>query len=329
VEAALDVPSRTVSWTIASVDPNTGDAPADPLAGFLPPEDGSGRGDGELTFTVRPKEGLPDGTVIRNQARIVFDVNAPIATPEVTNTLDGTAPTSQVAPLETACAETFALHWSGSDAGGIADYTIWVADNGGPYTAWLMNTTDTSATFAGSRGHTYTFYSEAHDLAGQFEPPPAAPDATTTLIDPAGCDDGNACTDDSCGPTSVCVHAQRECFDGVSCLFDGTAPAACSGQPAKALASITKRVAAGRAKVGAAQAVAAGNRCKLKKVQHQLTAAGKVLDKARKAVERARRKKKRGLTADCATALATQIGAARAGVQGFARPSAACVPNCH
>jgi hypothetical protein len=70
----------------------------------------------------------------------------------------------------------------GTDLGsGIQDFTIYVSDNGGPFTSWLVNTTDTFATFTGQPGHTYDFYSIARDLAGNVEAPKTAAEATTTV----------------------------------------------------------------------------------------------------------------------------------------------------
>lgn len=76
-----------LKWTFRTLDPATGDLPEDPLAGFLPANDSTGRGEGWVSFTAAPKGGLPNGTVIRNKATIVFDVNAPIETNEVLDTL--------------------------------------------------------------------------------------------------------------------------------------------------------------------------------------------------------------------------------------------------
>jgi hypothetical protein len=63
------------------------------------------------------------------------------------------------------------IQWSGSKSGGpdIQDYTIYVSDDGGPFTPWLTQTTATEATFTGVRGHTYGFYSIARNLAGTYE----------------------------------------------------------------------------------------------------------------------------------------------------------------
>jgi len=78
---------------------------------------------------------------------------------------------------------SFQVRWSGTDVGGpgIQDYTIYVSDSGGPYDAWLTQTTLVQATFTGAFGHTYSFYSIARDLAGNLEPAKTAAEATTVV----------------------------------------------------------------------------------------------------------------------------------------------------
>ena len=79
--------------------------------------------------------GLPSGTVIQNQAKIVFDYNDPINTPLVKNTLDAGTPTSQVDPLPATTTDTtFPVSWSGQDeasGSGIAGYDLYVSVDGG------------------------------------------------------------------------------------------------------------------------------------------------------------------------------------------------------
>jgi hypothetical protein len=76
-----------LAFTFRTLDPATGGLPADALAGFLPPEDGSGRGKGSVLFSVRTKTNLSPGTRISNAATIVFDTEAPITTNEVFHTI--------------------------------------------------------------------------------------------------------------------------------------------------------------------------------------------------------------------------------------------------
>ena len=66
---------------------------------------------------------------------------------------------------------------------GIADYNVYVSDDGGAYTLWQSDTTATPATFAGRVGHTYGFFSVAtdHALASSSRRRPS-PQATTARV---------------------------------------------------------------------------------------------------------------------------------------------------
>jgi len=184
VMASLDSGTGILTWTFTTLDPATGLPPADPLAGFLPPA-----GEGSVSFSVAARPGLATGTQFTNKASIIFDANAPMDTPVRSNVIDGTAPTSRVSTLPanqtTSCFRPF---WSGSDVGaGIRGFSILVSDNGGPFTAWLNNSTATSALFSGQPGHTYRFHSQARDLVGNTEGAKTLAEATTTVGASASC----------------------------------------------------------------------------------------------------------------------------------------------
>ncbi|MGI0149348.1 MAG: DUF7619 domain-containing protein, partial [Thermoplasmata archaeon] len=128
IDARLDRTTGLVTWRFTSLDPATGELPDDPLAGFLPPNVNPPEGDGAVAFTVRYKDDWPTGAEVCNRANIFFDANAPILTPEWCNTLDNTAPSSEVLPLASPqITATFTVEWSGTDEGaGIEDYFIYV-----------------------------------------------------------------------------------------------------------------------------------------------------------------------------------------------------------
>ncbi len=199
VEAGIHTATGQVYATFTSIDPNT-DLPPDVLTGFLPPEDGTGRGEGYLSYTIQPRAGLATGTAITNVALVTFDENPSIATDQVDDadptqgidpskealvTIDSVAPTSTVAPLPpTESTPDFPVTWSGQDdsgGSGVASYDVYVSDNGGPYTLWQSDTTQTSATFEGIDGHGYAFYSVATDNVGNVEATPTAAEATTVV----------------------------------------------------------------------------------------------------------------------------------------------------
>ncbi len=179
----LDLNTGLLTYRFTSLDPATGQPPDDPLAGFLPPNINPPEGDGSVVFTVMPHRGLPTGTVIRNKARIIFDQNPPIDTPEWFNTIDNEKPTSQIAALPAMSPTNFTVQWSGNDPGsGIRDFTVFVSDDGGPFVPLLINTTQTSTTFQGQLGHTYGFIVVARDNTFNIEDAPNLPDAVTSAV---------------------------------------------------------------------------------------------------------------------------------------------------
>ena len=177
VTAAFNPDTGVVTWTMTSIDPVTGQEVTDPLAGFLPPDNADFDGSGLVSYTVDPEPGLPSDTKITGQASIVFDVNAAMETPQTLNTVDVTPPTSSVSPLPATESQTnFNVSWSGQDllpdssqGAGIASYNVYVSDDDGPFTLWQSATTQTSATFTGLAGNTYSFYSVATDNVGNVQ----------------------------------------------------------------------------------------------------------------------------------------------------------------
>jgi uncharacterized repeat protein (TIGR01451 family) len=182
VEASLDANTRQAKWTFRSINPQTGDLISDPLAGFLPPNDASGRGEGFVTFFIRPVEGAGDGTQISNQARIVFDLNAPIDTSPMVVAIDGMAPTSAVLPLPPVSPANILVRWAGNDGSGagVAAYDVFISIDGGAYQLWLAQTGNTQAVYSGQVGHTYRFYTIAYDRLGHIQAVPGLIQTTFT-----------------------------------------------------------------------------------------------------------------------------------------------------
>ena len=202
VQVGINLLSGLVTAQFYSIDPTT-QLPPGVLVGFLPPEDGTGRGMGYFTYTIMPNPGLPTGTQIRNVADVSFDEQPIIATDQVSETdptqgtdpskealvtIDAGPPASAVAPLPAVTTTTgFTVSWSGSDdavGSGIAGYNIYVSDNGGPYTLFTSGDSSGSATFTGQNGHTYGFYSIATDDVGNQETAKSVPDTSTTVDAP-------------------------------------------------------------------------------------------------------------------------------------------------
>lgn len=138
---------------------------------------------GYVLYSAKPKTGLPNGTIIRNRAGIKFEVFQTYMTNETINIIDGLPPTSSMKPLPDTLYQTaIPLRWSGVDSvGELKDYTLFVSVDGGPYTPFLRNTTDTSAYYLGQPGKTYRFICVAEDVAGNLEVQGSVAEATTHL----------------------------------------------------------------------------------------------------------------------------------------------------
>lgn len=87
VNVALGFNSSTgvITLHLTVVDTTTGSFPADAAAGILPPS--TACIGGSLEYSVLPLDTAPPGTVITNQASIVFDANPAIVTNQVSNTV--------------------------------------------------------------------------------------------------------------------------------------------------------------------------------------------------------------------------------------------------
>ncbi|MCX6844500.1 MAG: choice-of-anchor J domain-containing protein [candidate division WOR-3 bacterium] len=184
---AVDTSSHAISST--NFDPATGVVTWRFEDINLPPNRTPPEGEGWLSYTINPKPGLTTGTEIRNRAWIVFDVNAPMATREVLNTIDAGPPSSSVAQLpEDEPLTSFAVQLAGSDddgGSGIRSYDVYVSDNDSGFAFW-KSTESTSVAYTGVNGHTYKFYSRASDNVGQVEGSKTQPEATTAIRLPTG-----------------------------------------------------------------------------------------------------------------------------------------------
>lgn len=185
VTAGLDVTNRELFWTFRSIDPKTGQTPTSPLLGFLPVNDSTGRGEGSVQYSIRPKSEASTGTRLDAQAEIVFDRNAPIDTPPIFNTVEAGKPSSQLAPLSVnRNADEIILRWSGQDAAGgtgVESYSIYSAKGEGSFSRFKSGITDTSFVFSADRGYKYRFFVRAEDRAGNKEPLKNQAEAQTIL----------------------------------------------------------------------------------------------------------------------------------------------------
>jgi len=119
IEAGIHLDTGEVYARFQSVDPTTGLPPPVEI-GFLPPEDDTGRGRGQISYVVRPKSDLPAGTEVRNVAYISFDQQPAIATDQIDphDPSKGTDPNKQA--LVTVAPTTATLTVSSSEHGSVS-----------------------------------------------------------------------------------------------------------------------------------------------------------------------------------------------------------------
>ncbi len=141
-----------------------------------------------------------------------------------TNTVDSSAPASHVAALPAVVDRThFTINWAGDDGAGvgIATYDVYVSEDGGPFTPFILGTANSSSPFHGQDGVTYGFYSVATDRLGYRQPVPGVAQATTRVV--AAYDYGDA-PNSTTDPTSSypTLRAENGARHVVSDLFLGT-----------------------------------------------------------------------------------------------------------
>ena len=183
IEGKLDTVSGVVSWAFTTLDLLTMQLTDSVFQGFLPPNINAPEGQGYVSYSLKLKEGLAQGTFIQNEASIVFDVNDPIITNTWENIYDQFAPNSAVnSNIAKINDTTFLIAWNGvDDISGIRDYDIYVSEDGAPFQLLLLGVEDTAMEFIGQIGSTYEFYSIAVDSAGNVEDVPGSPDASLTV----------------------------------------------------------------------------------------------------------------------------------------------------
>jgi len=178
ITAALETETGRATWHFVTLDNSTGDLPEDGTVGFLPPNQTQPEGEGSVGFIVDAFPSLSTGTVVANQAEIVFDVNEPIVTPVWLNTVDVDTPISSVQPIVGTEEGPITIEVEGSDLGaGIQTYALYVAEADGPFELYEISREPTFE-FEGEEGVLYGFYSIVTDFVQNTEGPKDEAEAT-------------------------------------------------------------------------------------------------------------------------------------------------------
>ena len=233
VFARIDVATREISWTFSSISPATGTDTTNPDDGFLPLNLLPPQGDGFVSYSIRAKRSATTGSKITASARIIFDGNLPIDTPEIFNTLDATKPTSVIASTEPFTTESrLRVKWAGSDGdlgAGLSVYDVYVSENSGRYTPWLQNTTLIDAEYIVNATSTYDFITIAKDNVGNGEAETKLPDVQRPVAfigGPYSAKEGVSLTLSGSGqdpdPGQTVSYEWDFDFDGVTFQIDST-----------------------------------------------------------------------------------------------------------
>ncbi|MFA8451827.1 MAG: SBBP repeat-containing protein [Bacteroidales bacterium] len=137
----------------------------------LPPNHNPPEGEGYVKFSVEPRKNLYTGTELKNKADITFDINKPIATNEVINTLDFEAPITNPGEAEFDHKNNLVkLNWTVDDSKGSGQkFTeIYSSKNGQPYELTAISNNDTIS-IPVTANDTYKFKFLSEDNVGNRE----------------------------------------------------------------------------------------------------------------------------------------------------------------
>lgn len=168
VAMGYNITNNKLFWLFNTIDPLTGLAPANPLLGLLPVNDFTGKGQGSVSYSIKPKASTVTGDSLSATAGIIFDINAPVITNTWENIIDAFEPTNSMAPFPNAIGDSILnLHFSGideSNGSGLKSYDWYYTDNGGPLQTYATEMISLDTTFVASdTGHTYCFYAQSRD----------------------------------------------------------------------------------------------------------------------------------------------------------------------
>lgn len=175
IVAGLDAVNRRAFWRFTTIDPATGTQPTNPTAGFLPPNDSTGIGEGFVRYVIYPEDSLTSGFTIANRADIQFDQEKVITTNVWVNTFKGEGLASSMLPRPAVTdSTTFQVGWdvfyTDSFAVAADRLEIYVAEGDtGVFRLWNTAPGPQSEWYTGIRGETYYFYSIAYGQDGAPE----------------------------------------------------------------------------------------------------------------------------------------------------------------
>ena len=171
IQLKYDKQKGIATWDILSLDPMTMEQTDDAMQGILP-VNFDGNGIGEVSFDIKLKPGLADGTLVPNRAGIVFDHNDVIMTPAWENIIDLYAPESHVTEVIIDTDTTALVKMEATDnLSGVWKYDVYVQYGEGA--AWFPEALDVPADQMARvryyEGVETRYLTVAYDMAGNKE----------------------------------------------------------------------------------------------------------------------------------------------------------------
>ena len=177
ISAGVDVNSRTATWLIQAINPDTGEVLVDATRGLLAQiANNNSAQQGFVSYTIQASESAISGTVLTQQTRVIFDQQPPVDSERVSVVLDADVPNTQLAVTHLGNnadgKPRLDVQWQATDlASGVKSVTVYVAENGGDFRIWLKQVPNaqSQALFVGEAGKSYEFLAVATDYAGNRE----------------------------------------------------------------------------------------------------------------------------------------------------------------
>lgn len=126
IRLTINKSTGEMEYSMVSLDPLTVAPTMEYYSGILPVNNSKKDGQGYIVFDVALQDNIDDGTLVHNQASIVFDANLPIETPTWTNETDYVRPRSYITDITVINKNKITINFDGIDTrSGIWKYDLY------------------------------------------------------------------------------------------------------------------------------------------------------------------------------------------------------------
>lgn len=175
VIAGIDVVKREAFWIFESKNPINAGVPNADLGFLLVNDSISHKGEGFVSFNIRPNPASHTGDSIHAIASIVFDIEKSLATPQIFNTIDALAPISTHRHVDVTIDSIYTYEVSAKDdyglgGSGVKEYDLYISQNDDSYSLYAKHVPiDSAVQIKGDPNKTYCAYTVARDQVGNQE----------------------------------------------------------------------------------------------------------------------------------------------------------------